>query len=267
MKRIQKIVLLLICPFIAGCYGRTADSPEPSSSSVVESAPMQFWQKTEDRVVIVFGFGYTDSPFYENTLSALDLNFGLDSEGGLILPLAFPGDFNYEGAAGRISSLPDIISGKNVKALITVGAPESTHRALAIIQDRSVNNDSFSFPVFSLFPQDDVLGIEAGSHAVLNFARFGSSYGMGEEAGLQHMDVIPSILVSLVKQARDLPLEASSAQLQIFFKTALGSSWNVDVNIDPETSLRSRNHFLISLIDAEQEDEPVVSGLTLIHGE
>ncbi len=266
MKIFWNCILLFICLFLVACYGKAVESSPShvSPSSVTEPLAKQSWQKTEERIVIIFGLGYTDAPFYENTLSVLESCFGLDSEGGLILPLAFPEDFNYEGIAGRISSLPDIIAHKNVKALLSLGAPENTHRALASIQDLSVHNDDFSFPVYSLFPQDDVLGIEAGSHVVIDFAPFGGSHGLSEESGLQHMDLIASILVSIIEKAADFPAQASSTQIQNFLKTALGPSWQVEISIDPETSIRSKNHFLISLPEADSENESVVSGLLLL---
>ncbi len=268
MQTFQKIILLFLCIGITGCYEKPEEEKAVAAmdTSVLEQHIVDTWQKTEERVAIVFGYGYTDSPFYEELLSSLQTTFGLDSEGGLILPLAFPDDFTYDGIEGRISSLPDIIADKKIKALITLGAPESTHRALAIIQDRAIHDAFFDFPVFSLFPQDDILGIEAGSHVVINFAPFGSAQGMGEEAGLQHMDLIPLILAAVLKKVRDFPKAASSYQIQKYLGSLLGTSWQVELNVDPETSLRSKNHFLISLIESTPVEEPLVSGLSVITG-
>jgi len=268
MQTVQKIILLLLCTALCACSAKHSEDPAETVivSSITEAPIADSWQKTEDRIAVVFGYGYTDSPFYENTLSLLETHFGLDKDEGLIYPLAFPRDFNYQGVSGRISSLPDILAGKKIKALIILGAPEGTHRALAVIQDRSLTDPSYSFPVLSLFPQDDVLGIEAGSHAVIDFAPFGSGQSMGEEAGLQHLDLIPSILLLTIKKVSEFPQAASSAQIQKFITSMLGSSWQTDLSIDPETSLRSKNHFLISLIEQEIEDEPLVSGLSLISG-
>lgn len=268
MQTVQKIILLIMSVFLCACNVQREEEPAEKivvSPGFVEPAA-ESPQKTENRIVVVFGYGYTDSPFYENTLSLLETHFGLDKGDGLILPLAFPRDFNYEGVSGRISSLPDIIQGKKIKALIVLGAPEGAHRSLAVIQDRSLTDPSYSFPVLSLFPQDDVLGIEAGSHAVIDFAPFGSGQAMGEEAGLQHLDLIPSILLLAIKKAPEFPQTASSVQIQSFIKSMLGSSWQTELSIDPETSLRSKNHFLISLIEQDLIDEPLVSGLSLISG-
>ncbi len=259
----NRIIVFLLCFCVVSCGNKT--SLETSVSVVEEEVcSVQSWQKTDDRVAVVFGYGYTGEPFYSTVLSSLEASFGLDSSGGLILPLSFPDDFNYEGNTGRISSLPDILAGKNVKALIVLGAPESTHRALALIQDKALEDSSFAFPVFSLFPQDDILGIEAGSSVVINFAPFGNAQGLGEESGLQHMDLIPYILTQLIKNIREFTPGVSSSRIQRFLNSALGSAWQVDVNIDPETSLRSKNHFLLSLLEVPLTDESLVNGLMLL---
>ncbi len=268
MKTIKTLILLIFCAALYACGQKHEAVPveqiiEPLNQvePVVES-----WQKTDNRIAIVFGYGYTDSPFYENTVTQLETNFGLDKDDGLILPLAFPRDFSSQGLSGRISSLPDMLAGKNIKALILLGAPEGAHRALAVIQDRAAVDTAYSYPVFSLFSQDDILGTEAGSHVVIDFAPFGGVQGMGEEAGLQHLELIPEILVAIIKKASDLPQSASSAQIQKYLKSMLDKSWSIDLSIDPETALRSRNHFLISVIEKDPLDEPFVDGLSIILG-
>lgn len=268
MNNIRKIIFgILSCFLLFGCFQKKVISEADANEKtpVIDSLPSSRWQQTDERIAVVFGYGYTDSSFYDNVLSVFSDNYGLDSEGGLILPLSFPSDFNYEGVLGRISSLPDILSEKNIQALIIVGAPESTHRALALLQDRSEIDEKYRFPVYSLFPQDDILGIEAGSHVVIDFAQFGSGHTMGEEVGLQHLDLVPEIILSVIKNASNFPENASSSSLLNFLKKTLGANWKVDLKIDPETGLRSKNHFTIALIENNGSDESVVSGMSIIN--
>ena len=223
------------------------------------------WHESETCVALVLGLGYTEDTFVNNLLSILEDEFGLESDKGLIYPLRFPEDFVYNGVKGRISSLPDMLLEKNVEALFVVGAPDGTHRALANIQDRRVKEKGLDVPIFSLFPQDDVLGIESGSDMVIDFAQFySSSGGMSEEGGLEHLSLVPNILLSLIKKEKQFDRNFSVEEKKQFLKKSLGFAWKVDTIADVQTGLRSKNHFEISLIGEYSDTASVVDSVIVV---
>lgn len=225
---------------------------------------LQKWQETDKRVALVLGLGYTEDHFVEELLSVLGDEFGLDAENGLIYPILFPEDFVFNGIKGRISSLPDIVLGKNIDALYIVGAPEGTHRVLASIQDRKEAEKALDFPVFSLFPQDDVLGIESGSDIVIDFAQFYSPSTTQEEGGLEHLALVPDILISLIKRGGSFEQTFSAEEKKLFLKKSLGLAWNIETSVDVQTGLKSKNHFDILLLDDYSDEASVVDSLSLI---
>jgi hypothetical protein len=82
MQTVQKIILLIMSVFLCACNVQREEEPAEKivvSPGFVEPAA-ESPQKTENRIVVVFGYGYTDSPFYENTLSLLETHFGLDKD-------------------------------------------------------------------------------------------------------------------------------------------------------------------------------------------
>ena len=70
----------------------------------------------------------------------------------------------------RISSIIDKIESKSLAGIITLGAPEGLCNVIAKIQDKS-ENGILPYPVFSLLPQDNVLGSEATSDFVLDYVQ------------------------------------------------------------------------------------------------
>lgn len=226
------------------------------------TAPTKKWQESDERIALVLGLGYTEEHFVHELLSVLGDAFGLDCENGLIYPLLFPDDFVYNGVKGRISSLPDILMEKKLRAVYIVGAPEGTHRALATMQDKKER--ALDIAVFSLFPQDDVLGIESGSDIVIDFGQFYSPSPMSEEGGLEHLSLVPEILHSLIKKESLFDRNFSSKEKKTFLEKSLGLAWNVETSVDLQTGLRSKNHFDISLIEEYSDAKAVVDSLIII---
>lgn len=230
------------------------------------TAPTKKWQESDERIALVLGLGYTEEHFVHELLSVLGDAFGLDCENGLIYPLLFPDDFVYNGVKGRISSLPDILMEKKMRSVYIVGAPEGTHRALAAMQDKkeTETETALDIPVFSLFPQDDVLGIESGSDIVIDFGQFYSPSPMSEEGGLEHLSLVPEILHSLIKKESLFDRNFSSKEKKTFLEKSLGLAWNVETSVDLQTGLRSKNHFDISLIEEYSDAKAVVDSLSII---
>ena len=97
----------------------------------------------------------------------LEKKFGLDSEDGLISTITYPDDFKHNGRT-YVSELKAFLSDgtRDFCGVVILGAPENTHIALARLQDEW--NMEIPFPIIALFPQDDILGLEATCDIVID---------------------------------------------------------------------------------------------------
>ena len=231
------------------------------------------WTPVENHIAVLFGYGYNDKPFVDSICSVLADEYGLEENDGLILPLVYPQDFIVTGSVARISNLSSIIKEKNCKSLITLGAPEFTHRALAKIQD-----DNISCTVVSLFSQDDILGTESGSFLVFDFAEKelvlseeseelvtnqSSStdlHSLTKDTELQHLDKMNFILEKTINLLKN-PSELQNKEISQIATGIFGKDWEVSSFLDSDTGLRSRNHFVLKYIEPivipEPEEETV----------
>ena len=265
--KISLLIVFSVLIFLSFSACKNKKNSEGKQTSLVsEEASFigQKWEETDKRVALVLGLGYTESQFIDALLAVLGEEFGLDAENGLIYPILFPEDFVFNGVKGRISSLPDILLEKNIDALFIIGAPEGTHRVLASIQDRKEAEKALDFPVFSLFPQDDVLGIESGSDIVIDFGQFYSPSTAREEGGLEHLALVPEVLRALIAKRGQFQTNFSSEEKKQFIKKSLGFSWDVETSVDVQTGLKSKNHFEILLVDEYSDIVSVVDSLSVV---
>lgn len=239
-----------------------------TKKEVVEEIPVQKWSPVEKHIALLFGYGYNDKAFVDSICSKLAEEYGLEKENGLILPLIYPDDFLVTGSIARISNLSSIVKDKNCRALITLGAPEYTHRALAKIQDENLN-----CTVISLFSQDDILGTEAGSFLVFDFAEDElvlsdetedeSITEFEEEAitsltndtELKHLDKM-NFLVSKVVESLKNPLEIKNKEILQVATGIFGKNWEVSSFLDTDTGLRAKNHFVLNYVEPVVVEEP-----------
>jgi hypothetical protein len=239
-----------------------------SKKEPVEQEPVRKWLPVEKHVAILFGYGYNDKSFVDSVCLHLSEEYGLEKENGLILPLVYPDDFIVSGSTARISNLSSIMKDKNCRALITLGAPEYTHKALAKIQD-----DNLDCLVFSLFSQDDVLGTEAGSFLVFDFAEeelilsdetdVSSNTEITEDAiksltndtELKHLDKM-NYLVSKVVETLKNPSELKNKEILQVATGIFGKDWEVSSFLDTDTGLRAKNHFVLNYIEPVIIEEP-----------
>lgn len=239
-----------------------------TKKEVVEEIPIQKWTPVEKHIALLFGYGYNDKAFVDSICSKLAEEYGLEKENGLILPLIYPDDFLVTGSIARISNLSSIVKDKNCRALITLGAPEYTHRALAKIQDENLN-----CTVISLFSQDDILGTEAGSFLVFDFAEDElvlsdetedeSITEFEEEAitsltndtELKHLDKM-NFLVSKVVESLKNPLEIKNKDILQVATGIFGKNWEVSSFLDTDTGLRAKNHFVLNYVEPVVVEEP-----------
>lgn len=201
-------------------------------------------------IVVILGYGYNDDEQISKITQSLNENFGVEVESededekksGLISVLVYPADFMVAGKE-RISSLADRIEGKNLAGMIILGAPENMHIALSKLQDKT-EDGHLSYPVFTLFSQDDVLGMESSSDFVLDYAHKTNTID-GEVT-----DFIPDfdatkILNNAISEMIELrePLKADS-NLSAFVQKLLDKNRTLVHYVDGETGLQSINHFI-----------------------
>lgn len=195
-------------------------------------------------IVVVLGYGYNDVESITKITKTLDENFGIETEDkpALLSVLVYPADFMVAGKE-RISSLADRIEGKNLAGMIILGAPDGLHIALSKIQDKA-EGGKISYPIFTFFSQDDVLGSESTSDFVLDYAHKTNTID-GEVT-----DFIPDfdasqILTNSISEMIELrePLKAD-ANLKTFVQKLLDKNRTVIHYVDGESGLQSINHFI-----------------------
>lgn len=244
----RNIVLFLsvfaLSTLIFACNKNNSNTTNSENSSEAESVTEEVvpkWLPTDKRVIVLFGYGYNDSSFIQKTQEVLGEEFGLEEESGLIKTLIYPDNFKV-GDAERISMLPDLLEGVNVAGLIILGAPERAHVSLARFQD-----DGRTWPVFSLFPQDDILGTEAGSDFVLDYtATKMTETELMEESVVELSEDLPSLLVSVIRAMQSIEkVPVPVADLLPLVQQIAGSTWKISHYVDVETGLTSANHFVL----------------------
>ena len=211
------------------------------------SQKAQTWHITNKRILFVIGYGFNDEEQSSDLISFLGQKYGLDENGGLIYPLVYPDSFRHgtrSYATDLTYELEDVE--KEYSAVLVLGAPERTHVALARLQD--FWEQSVPFPVLSLFPQDDDLGIESTSDIVIEKAQIADMTGTItlDEESLYDMDEIKSLLTDSIDYL--LCLNGSltkDSSLQEHVKNLLKDR-KFYRYLDPETGLQSINHFVIN---------------------
>ena len=237
-----------------------------TKKEVVDEVSQPKWTPVEKHIAILFGYGYNDNVFVDSICSILSEEYGLEENDGLILPLVYPRDFIVTGSVARISNLSSIIKEKDCKSLITLGSPEFTHKALAKIQD-----ENLACTVVSLFSQDDVLGTEAGSFLVFDFAEKDLVLSDNDEmpsekptedlktltkdTELQHLDKMDFILTKVIETLNN-SIDIDNKELSQVATKIFGKDWEVSAFLDVDTGLRSRNHFVLKYIKQDVVPEP-----------
>lgn len=212
-------------------------------------------------VTVIFGYNYNDKDYIEKTLDHLNFYYGIydkdENPDGLIFPLIFPDDFSVSGRT-RLSKLnysieENIIeAGKLPLGLLVLGAPEGLNTAIALLTD-FCSEKGISFPVFSFFSQDDVLGTEATSDIVLEFVNVAEVLPDTEnDVGLNESEAAKEDIEYLIIGAINnfISLKGSSPKeknmnLKATAQSIAGKGKSVSHYTDGETGLLSRNHFVL----------------------
>ncbi len=199
-------------------------------------------------LAVLLGYGYNTPDSILGISQMLNQNYGVDTEDnpGLISIYVYPDDFKVSGKA-RISSLANLIEDKKLCGLLILGAPEGTHIAISKLQDKN-EDGKLPFPVFTVFPQDEVLGSESTADFVLDYAHKTDSAGGIENAeistAIPDFDInqfIEKSIQAMLETEKPIP---QGENLQKLIQSLLGNKRKLTHYIDGETGLKSINHFV-----------------------
>lgn len=271
MRKINFAFLLflmaLLAVFIVGCSKSKKNDIENavlleptavSDQDMVSLQSVKNFPEPNRRVALLLGYGYNEEDFVKTTMEKLKSAFGMAQDGGALVCYVFPDDFG-RGSSARISLLPGMLKEDEVSALVLVGAPEGTHRALASLQDSS--GGSIGYPVISLLPQDDVLGMEAACDLVMDYLPSAAKEEDHKEESEIVIDNVLSLIERAVYYASIIPLDVTEGfdkslrDLTLHAKLLAGTEWNVSQYIDPETGIRPQNHFVIEYANQVKENK------------
>lgn len=254
MRNFTKLLLsaAAIIFTISGCNKNTkiqlpdeALSLEITETSEQINQTTQLWHLTNKRILVLFGYNFNTPETVTQIKTLLQQKYGLDQDGGLILPLIYPDDFKH-GSKSLVSELTSVIQSDNYdfSGIILLGAPENTHKALAIIQDSWEMN--MQYPIVALFPQDDVLGIESTCDFVLDKGAKSPAGEMdNEETEVQIYTETPELLISIIDYIKALKTPpAKDKDLQTHFLQMLKNR-KIRHYADPETGLVAINHYVL----------------------
>ena len=206
------------------------------------------WTESQSVICVLFGYGFNNSFFYDDAIVRLEKQFGLEQENGLVWPVLYPDDVK-----NRISNLYDMINARNIKGIVLLGAPENTHFMLARLQEFWDND--MPYPVFSLFPQDDMLGMEATCDFVLDYERTAEDEADTKEMEQTIDKTAEDILVNAIKYISELPERAhlpADEEIHAHVHQIVGKP--VRRYTDSVTGLQAINHFVMETPKDTQED-------------
>jgi hypothetical protein len=241
MKCVRFSLLLLLTLTISGCAPKqVGETPEDAAPSALAEAQKPV--PVDEPIALLLGHGFNEPAFTQTLLAGLAEQFGLASEKGLVLPLVFPADFTLE----RISLLYNKLENERIGALITLGAPEGTHKAIARLQDNGA-----AYPVISLASQDDILGTQAGSDLVLDIAVEQPDDLLEEQAAPPAEEmaaILPALLRHLGFTQKILAVPEPGQEIL----ELLRGRWDILPYIDAETGLYAVNHFILKKKTADE---------------
>lgn len=221
---------------------KITDSPEKNPFGNAESC----WQYTNKKIYILFGYDFNDQELVNSCTSLLEKKYGLTADGGLIHTITYPDSFKHNGK-NYISDLTSMLTEADgdLLGVIILGAPDNTHIALGRLQDYW--NMKVPYPVFSLFPQDESLGMESTCDLVLDKQQTADVTGsiVSEETVSQKINDFPEVLFSCIDYMmilngpfkKDGSVQAHVAQML--------QGKKLQYYMDPETGLHAINHFVL----------------------
>ncbi len=256
MKKIIYFIIIISVILFAGCKKAKAQVPgadsieisvQPINNESVLDSDNQTWHVTNKRVCIIFGYDFNSPEAVEKFTALLGERYGLEGDGGLIYTMIYPDSFKH-GAKGYATELATALTGtdKDLAGIIILGAPENTHTAFAKLQD--FWEMGVPYPIYALFPQDDVLGLESTCDFVLD----------KEQVTDLTADIAPEETVSeIILEAPEVLTDCIDYMLEMegpFVKdstlpkhiTQMLKNKKIHHYVDPESGIQSINHFVLN---------------------
>lgn len=254
MKRIILYICLLALVFTGCSKNGAADSnPENEAGITIPEEDITALPKwipgDYQRIAVFFGYGYQTEEEQAPVLAQLAEEFGLYENQGLIVPLTFP-DVYYTNRKVSSSFIFDYLDGYDLMALVLVGSPEKIHYSLADLQDAEVE-----YPVFSIFPQDDVVGTEAGSFLVLDWEASASEEGDENLENAGFTGDLGSILIPLIHTIKGSARKGLHENAVVFSESLTAEikktipDLTISHYVDPETGIKAYNHFVLGEVE------------------
>lgn len=253
MKIIHKFALLFVSSFmIISCSHKKTEEVasdcikielRDSSCDNLISEP-QFWHFSPKRLIVLFGYGFNEREYVQNTIAKLENKYGESDNGGLLCSYIFPDSFikSRRFDTAFYAELTD--SEKDVEGVILLGAPDYTNRALG--KNIDFWKQEVPYTVVSLFPQDDISGMQGTCDLVIDKTQVSDIAGnlMEEEgAELDYSDIIEKTLDFVLACESSLPLK-DKLTLKEYAQIML-PGYSLHAYIDPETGIQFKNHFII----------------------
>ena len=220
---------------------------QPVKNEEVLDSQNQAWHVTNKRVCVIFGYGFNSPESVEKFTELLGEHYGLENDGGLIFSLIYPDSFKH-GAKAYATELAAALTGtdKDLAGIIILGAPENTHTAFAKLQDFWELN--IPYPIYALFPQDDVLGLESTCDFVLDKEQPTDLTGdiAPEETVSQIILEAPEVLTDCIDYM--LEIEGPFVKDSTLPKHIQQMLKNKKIHhyVDPESGIQSINHFILN---------------------
>lgn len=245
MKKIlacASIALMLLC--VLGCSKKKEKRIAPSESefsqgsgSSQDEEEIINWTNEQGVIGVLFGYGFNDKVFYDQAIERISSVYGLDEDGGLVYPVLYPDDLKSK-IANLYSHLKDV----DLRGLILLGAPDGTHLQLAKFMDADGGR---TFPVFSFFPQDDVLGQECTCDFVLEYERNAQEQVDSTEVEHKIDTDAEEIAFKAVRYMALLngPLPMND-QLREHIQNIVGDK-QIKRYVDHDTGIQSMNHYVL----------------------
>lgn len=258
MKIIYRFCLLFVSSFlIISCSQKkvaavTSDyinlELHNSSEENLVNQP-QFWHYSPQNLIVLFGYGFNEPEYVHDTLSDLENKYGFAENGGLISSYVFPDSFirSRRFDTAFYSEITD--SDKQVAGIVLLGAPDYTNRALG--KNIDFWKQSVPYAVVSLFPQDDISGMQGTCDLVVDKNQVSDIAGNFEEEevesenrrDLDYMDIIEKTFDFVLACEGPLPLK-EKLTLKDYAQVML-PGYELHAYIDPETGIQFKNHFII----------------------
>ena len=255
MKKITYILFAALVLF-SSCKKQKTQIPQteqiqiniqPSTQAQVLQSQNQKWHVTNKRVYVIFGYGFNTEDTIEKLTAILQERYGLESEGGLISTLTYPDSFKH-GVRSYASELSSILSGteKDLAGVVILGAPENTHTAFAKLQD--FWEMGVPYPIYALFPQDDVLGLESTCDFVLDKEQKTDLTGdiAPEETLSEIILEAPQVLTDCIDYMQEIEAPfVKDSTLPKHVQQMLRDK-KIHHYVDPESGIQSINHFVLN---------------------